>query len=97
MILKPQDILVLLKLVALREKYWSYNKLAIELGMSPAEVHAAARRAQAAHLAVRKGGRLVPNPGNLGEFLVHGLTRASAAAAVDSDMDRRVARFERAP
>jgi multicomponent Na+:H+ antiporter subunit E len=32
-----------------------------------------------------------------GEFLVHGLTRASAAAAVDSDMDRRVARFERAP
>jgi len=73
MILKPQDILVLLKLVALREKYWSYNKLAIELGMSPAEVHAAARRAQAAHLAVRKGGRLVPNPGNLGEFLVHGL------------------------
>ena len=29
------------------------------------------------------------------EFLVHGLTRASAAAAVDSDMDRRVARFER--
>ena len=31
------------------------------------------------------------------EFLVHGLTRASAAAAVDSDMDRRVARFERAP
>jgi len=31
------------------------------------------------------------------EFLVHGLTRASATAAVDSDMDRRVARFERAP
>jgi multicomponent Na+:H+ antiporter subunit E len=28
------------------------------------------------------------------EFVVHGLTRASAAAAVDSDMDRRVERFE---
>lgn len=29
-------------------------------------------------------------------FVVHGLTRASASAAVDSDMDRRVERFERA-
>ncbi len=28
------------------------------------------------------------------EFVVHGLTRASASAAVDSDMDRRVERFE---
>lgn len=28
------------------------------------------------------------------QFVVHGLTRASAAAAVDSDMDRRVERFE---
>jgi multicomponent Na+:H+ antiporter subunit E len=27
-------------------------------------------------------------------FVVHGLTRASAGAAVDSDMDRRVERFE---
>jgi len=27
-------------------------------------------------------------------FVVHGLTRASAQAAVDSDMDRRVERFE---
>ncbi len=28
------------------------------------------------------------------EFMVHGLTRESASAAVDSDMDRRVERFE---
>ena len=28
-------------------------------------------------------------------FVVHGLTRASAHAAVDSEMDRRVERFER--
>jgi len=28
------------------------------------------------------------------QFVVHGLTRASAQAAVDSDMDRRVTRFE---
>lgn len=73
MVLKPQDVLVLLKLVALREKHWSYNKLAIELGMSPAEVHAAARRAQVSQLAVKKDGKLVPDIRNLGEFLVHGL------------------------
>ena len=28
------------------------------------------------------------------QFVVHGLTRASAAGAVDSEMDRRVTRFE---
>ncbi len=31
------------------------------------------------------------------EFVVHGLTRASARATVDSDMDRRVERFEGKP
>jgi multicomponent Na+:H+ antiporter subunit E len=30
-------------------------------------------------------------------FVVHGLTRASAHAALDSDMDRRVERFEHLP
>jgi hypothetical protein len=73
MILKPQDILVLLKLVALGEKGWSYNRLAVDLGMSPAEVHAATKRALVAQLAVRSGDRVVPNIRNLGEFLVHGL------------------------
>jgi multicomponent Na+:H+ antiporter subunit E len=29
-----------------------------------------------------------------GEFLVHGLTKAGAAGCVDSEMDRRVSRFE---
>ena len=73
MILKPQDILFLLKLVALREKGWSYNKLAVSLGMSPAEVHAAGKRAVAAQLAVQKQGALVPNIRSLTEFLVHGM------------------------
>ena len=73
MVLKPQDILVLLKLVVLREKTWSYNKLAFELGMSPAEVHAAAKRLQLAQLGVRKNGRLLPDVRNVGEFLACGL------------------------
>lgn len=33
--LKPQDILVLLKLIAIGQQDWAYNRLAIELGMSP--------------------------------------------------------------
>ena len=73
MVLKPQDLLVLLKLVVIGEKPWSYGKLAVALGMSPAEVHAAAKRLLAAKLGVRKDDRLVPDIRNLGEFLAHGL------------------------
>lgn len=73
MVLKHQDVLILLKLVVLGEKNRSYNRLAAELGMSPAEVHAAAKRALAARLAVKKDGRLVPVVRNLCDFLVHGL------------------------
>ena len=73
MILKPQDILFLLKLVALGREPWTYNELGIKLGMSPSEVHAAAKRAVAAGLAVEEGGEVRPNIRNLEEFLLHGL------------------------
>ncbi len=42
--LKPQDVLFLLKLVVKDEEPWTFNELAIELGMSPSEVHGAANR-----------------------------------------------------
>jgi len=71
--LKPQDILFLLKLVALNKEPWSFNKLAIELGMSPSEVHAAAKRALAAKLAVKEGDNIWPNIRNLEDFLLHGV------------------------
>jgi len=73
MFLKPQDILFLLKLVSIGKNPWSYNKLAVALGMSPAEVHAAARRAVTARLAVREQGSIRPVVRNLEELLVHGL------------------------
>jgi hypothetical protein len=73
MVLKPQDVLFLLKLVAIDKKTWSYNGLAVELGMSPAEVHAAAKRALAAQLAVRRDGKVFPNIRNLEELLIHGI------------------------
>lgn len=71
--LKPQDILFLLKLVALGGKDWSYNKLAIDLGMSPAEVHAAAKRAHAARLANRSDGKIHPDINNVRDFLLNGM------------------------
>lgn len=73
MTLKPQDILVILKLVALDKGPWSYNSLALELGMSPSEVHGAVKRAIAADLAVDFDGCVQPNFRNLEEFLIHGI------------------------
>jgi len=71
--LKPQDVLFLLKLVAKGQNRWSFNSLALELGMSPSEVHAAAKRAQEARLAVKKDGSIMPNKRNLEEFLLYGI------------------------
>lgn len=73
MILKPQDILVLLKLVSVNNSDWSYNSLAAELGMSPSEVHSAIKRSLLANLAIKKGDRIIPFIRNLEEFIVHGL------------------------
>ncbi len=77
--LKPQDILVALKLVALGKEYVPFHRLAVELGMSPSEVHQAVERASKAGLIRREpaqGGarrsRAV-NRGALTEFLLHGL------------------------
>lgn len=73
MILKPQDIVYLLKLVPEHQQPRSYNVLAVELEMSPSEVHAASRRTVGAQLAVRQDQRVRPHFQNLQEFLVHGL------------------------
>ena len=72
-ILKPQDVLVMLKLVAHGQRPWSYARLAVDLGMSPSQLHSAVRRALAAQLAVKKEDAITPHIRNLEEFLVHGL------------------------
>lgn len=73
MVLKPQDVLVVLKLLSMGQRTWSYAWLAVQLGMSPSQLHSAVKRALTAQLAVRKGDEIVPNIRNLEEFLVHGL------------------------
>ena len=68
--LKPQDVVVLLKLAVARGE-WSYPSLAHALGMSPSEVHAAIRRVGESGLLNVTTKR--PNRQALVEFLVHGL------------------------
>jgi len=74
MILKPQDIVILLKLVTLGNRTWSYSTLAHELAMSPSEVHSGIKRAAAARLFDPQ--RNVPMLRALQEFLVHGVKYA---------------------
>ena len=73
MSLKPQDICVLLKIVALEHAPWSYSQLAYELAMSASEVHAGVKRALEASLMKLDDGWGYADPGPLCEFLVHGL------------------------
>lgn len=73
MSLKPQDVYVVLKIVASGSRRAPYAQLALELVMSPSEVHACVKRAQASHLLHGAGMQNLPNLGALKEFLVHGL------------------------
>ena len=73
MILKPQDVLVLAKLVVIGEDEWSYGRMATTLWMSPSEVHAGVKRLIKARLASDQQNRITPNVRNLESFLLHGL------------------------
>lgn len=73
LILKPQDVFILLKLVAIGDAPWSYSRMAGALWMSPSEVHAGVKRAVKARLASMWQERVIPNARNLEEFLVHGV------------------------
>jgi DNA-binding Lrp family transcriptional regulator len=73
MSLKPQDVYVVLKIVADGSRRAPYAQLAVELVMSPSEVHACVKRAQASHLLHDVSSQSLPNVAALNEFLVHGL------------------------
>lgn len=71
MMLKPQDVLILLKIALLRGQSWSYSSLANDLFISPSEAHAGARRAEAACLLDRQQRTVWKK--SLTEFLIHGV------------------------
>jgi hypothetical protein len=68
--LKPQDILVLLKVCGLKGE-WTYSELAKSLKMSASEVHGALKRSSKSGLYSDKRRRVLKPA--LEEFLVHGL------------------------
>lgn len=69
--LKPQDIVVLLKVHSWQPPDWKYNDLATSLGISASEVHAALKRCEISRLYEREDKRVLKTP--LLEFLIHGL------------------------
>jgi hypothetical protein len=77
--LKPQDVVVLIKLLEYEDSRPTYAQIAKELFMSASEVHAAVQRAAQARLfnMNESGGK--PNRLALEEFLVHGLKYAFPA------------------
>ena len=69
--LKPQDIVILLKIAAMGATNWRYDALANELCMSASEVHAGFKRAEHAQLADTQSKQ--PIMPALEEFLTHGI------------------------
>jgi len=73
MVLKPQDVFVVLKIVAAGSLRAPYAQLASELQMSSSEVHACVKRAAACHLLHGPELKNRPNLTAVEEFLIHGL------------------------
>jgi len=78
MALKPQDVVVVLKLVVRRGRPWAYADLSHELGLSSSAVHACVQRAIKSRL-LRLQHPHAPARLQLMEFLVHGLKYAFPA------------------
>jgi hypothetical protein len=79
MFLKPQDVMVALKLFSFGEHRPAMSVIATELTISPSEVHAALKRLQLARLVHGKELRNRPNVAALEEFLLHGVKYAFPA------------------
>ncbi len=71
--LKPQDLLVSLKVAVQSDRQFTYAELASELFMSVSEVHAAVRRAEISRLLNRSNAELRALRSSLHEFLIHGI------------------------
>jgi len=77
--LKPQDIMVALKLCTYDSKRPPMSMIAIDLNMSPSEIHAAIKRLQQARLLHGSELHDKPNISALEEFLLHGVKYAFPA------------------
>ena len=73
MALKPQDVMVVLKLCGYQRKRPPMSVIAADLGLSSSEVHAALKRLHRARLLHDPEMDDKPNLAALEEFLLHGL------------------------
>jgi len=74
MMLKPQDVLICLKIALCDGHTWSYQSLAGDLFLSSSEAYAGAKRAEAARLVDLRN--KAANKSALTEFLLHGVKYA---------------------
>jgi hypothetical protein len=70
--LKPQDVVVLLRLVAYGQEMWTYTQLSADLDISTSQLHLAVQRCAAARL-IEQGASAKPIRAALKEFLVYGV------------------------
>jgi hypothetical protein len=77
--LKPQDVVVALKLCSYAGARPPMSVIGSDLSLSPSEVHGAIQRLRASRLIHRKSLNDRPNISGLEEFLIHGLKYAFPA------------------
>ena len=77
--LKPQDLLVALKIATNEERTITFAELGRELSMSTSEVHAATQRAEMSRLVTREHGQLRAIRSSLQEFILCGVKYAFPA------------------
>lgn len=77
--LKPQDIVIVGKVLSKADEDWAQGRIAAELQMSPSEVNAGLKRAVRSGLLRKDGARYRPVRPAIGEFLIHGLKYAFPA------------------
>jgi hypothetical protein len=77
--LKPQDLLVLFKLLVIGEKSYTYRSLSEALGVSTSEVHASIGRAKSARFLNVENDRPLVIRAALREFVLHGAKYAFPA------------------
>jgi DNA-binding Lrp family transcriptional regulator len=78
-LLKPQDLVVALKIAVNEDKSYTFAELARELYLAASEVHSAVKRAESAWLLARYEGKVTAVRMALKEFAIHGVKYAFPA------------------
>lgn len=72
-VLKPQDLLVTLKIAVNEDRHLTFAELGQELSMSASEVHSASKRAEMSRLLIKESGELRAVRAALQEFILFGV------------------------